>query len=134
MTLSIARSTTSWNLACSKGQPLPLPLPLPRLQEPALGGRGVGFGLPGSGAGVAVGWGVTTGTGTTITGTGAGTGDPCVWPVGNSSVMVWHDAASRPSTTVAASLRTMGRLLSKLVEKSRRNLASVQYKWCAWSL
>jgi hypothetical protein len=72
-------------------------------------------------AGVGVGCGVTTGTGTTITGMG-----PCgvgcfVVDVGSSSVMVWHAAASRPNTTVPASLRTMGRLLSKLVEKSMAN-------------
>jgi hypothetical protein len=72
-------------------------------------------------AGVGVGCGVTTGTGTTITGMGATCVGCFVVDVGSSSVIVWHEAASRPITTVAANLRTMGTLLSKLVEKSRPN-------------
>ena len=84
--------------------------------------------MPGAGVGVAagVGCGVTAGTGTTTIGMGACVVGCPVVVVGSSSVMVWHDAASKTNTTVAASLRTMGRLLSKLVEKSRPNWASMQ--------
>ncbi len=69
-------------------------------------------GGPGAGAGVAagVGVGVTAGTGTTITGMGPVASGVLGW-VGSSSVIVWHDAAHTPNTTIAISLRTIGGLL-----------------------
>src|SRR4051812_19851054 len=90
ITLSIARSTSSWNDARWNGQSLPLPPPAGRPQDRLLGGAGV-EGVPGAGAGVGVaaggGVGVSWGIGTTTTGIGAGP-VPASECRGSSSVIV----------------------------------------------